>query len=143
MEEINGFELPDRKAEYLKIVGIMGGCARTTEISRRVGVAPSTATKTLLALAGEGYLEHTPYYGVVLTEKGERYARFLVRRHRVVSLALSRFGLTPAEACREANVLEGRVSKHLVDQICASFGHPVQSVCGPIEHDVSCCPDAA
>jgi len=141
MEEINGFELPDRKAEYLKIIGIMGGYARTNEIARGVGVTPSTATKTLLALADEGYLEHTPYHGVSLTAQGERYAHFLVRRHRVLALALSQFGLTPAEACREANVLEGRVSKDLVDRICASLGHPVQSVCGPIEHDVACCPD--
>jgi len=141
MEEISGFELPGRKAEYLKIIGIMGGCARTNEIARRVGVAPSTATKTLLALADEGYLEHTPYRGVSLTAQGARYARFLLRRHRLLSLALSQFGLTPAEACREANVLEGRVSKDLVDRICASLGHPVQSVCGPIEHDLACCPD--
>lgn len=143
MEEISGFELPERKAKYLKIVGIMGGSARTNEIAQAIGVAPSTATKTLLALADAGYLEHTPYHGVVLTAKGEKYAHFLIRRHRVLSLALSRFGLTPGEACREADILEGRVSKEIVDRICASLGHPVQSVCGPIEHDADCCPDGA
>ncbi|WP_067047205.1 metal-dependent transcriptional regulator [Methanofollis ethanolicus] len=140
MAEIDGFELPARKSELLKVISLRGGAMRTTEVARELGVSPSTATKALGDLAREGYLEHTPYHGVRLSAKGEGYAHFLVRRHRVVSLALSRFGLSADEACQEAKNIEGHVSRFLVDRICASLGHPVMSGCGPIEHDGDCCP---
>ncbi|WP_298665343.1 metal-dependent transcriptional regulator [uncultured Methanofollis sp.] len=140
MAEIDGFELPARKSEFLKVVSLCGGTMRTNEVAHELNVSPSTATKVLADLAREGYLEHTPYHGVCLTAKGEEYSRFLVRRHRIVSLALSRFGLSPDEACQEAKNLEGHVSRALVDRICASLGHPVMSGCGPIEHDGDCCP---
>ncbi|TAJ45527.1 metal-dependent transcriptional regulator [Methanofollis fontis] len=140
MEEFDGSELPARRAEFLGIIAGMGGEGTTGAIAREAGVTPSTATKTLSVLADGGYIEQIPYRGVRLTPMGERYARFLVRRHRVLSLALSRFGLSPEEACREAKNLESHVSRELVDRICASLGHPMQSVCGPIEHDCLCCP---
>lgn len=140
MEDIDGFELSARKSQYLKVVFLLGGTAKTNDIAHELGVAPSTTTKVLVDLACEGYLEHTPYHGVILTQKGEKYAHFLVRRHRILSLALSRFGLSPEEACHEAKNLEGHVSRALVDRICASLGHPVMSGCGPIEHDGECCP---
>jgi DtxR family Mn-dependent transcriptional regulator len=141
MDEIDGSELPARKAEYLKTVYMMGGSARTSDLAVDLGVSPSTATKAVANLADAGYLEHRLYRGVSLTQKGEEYARFLVRRHRIVSLALSRFGLSSEEACLEARKIEACVSRELVDRICASLGHPVMSGCGPIEHDHSCCPD--
>ena len=141
MEEIDGSELPARKAEFLKTVYQMGGVVRTNDLAADLGVSPSTTTKAAAALTTAGYLEHTPYRGVTLTEKGEEYARFLVRRHRIVSLALSRFGLSSEEACLEARKIEACVSRELVDRICASLGHPMMSGCGPIEHGRSCCPD--
>lgn len=140
MNDIDGLELSARKAEYLKVIFLLGGTVKTNEIAHELGVAPSTATKVLVNLAREGYLEHTPYHGVHLTQKGEEYGHFLVRRHRILSLALSRFGLSPEEACHEAKNLEGHVSRALVDRICASLGHPMMSGCGPIEHDGGCCP---
>ncbi|MGB4758238.1 MAG: iron dependent repressor, metal binding and dimerization domain protein, partial [Candidatus Methanoculleus thermohydrogenotrophicum] len=80
-----------------------------------------------------------PYHGVRLTPAGISYARFLFRRHRIVALVLSRYGLEPDEACREATKIEACVSKDLVNRICTSLGHPIMSVCGEIEHDQSCC----
>ncbi|QSZ67468.1 metal-dependent transcriptional regulator [Methanofollis aquaemaris] len=141
MVEIDGSELPARKAEFLKIVYQMGGVAHTNDLAATLGVSPSTATKAAAALTSAGYLEHTPYRGFTLTKSGEEYARFLVRRHRIVSLALSRFGLSSEEACLEASKIESCVSRELVDRICASLGHPMMSGCGPIEHDHSCFPE--
>lgn len=139
MQGISGHELSPKKAEYLKYVADSAGAVRTTDAAARFAVAPSTATKTLEDLARAGYLEHAPYHGFSLTAKGERYARFLIRRHRIVSLMLSRFGLAPEEACTEAQKMEGCVSREVVDRICASLGHPRMSVCGRIEHDPGCC----
>ncbi|MDD2472635.1 MULTISPECIES: metal-dependent transcriptional regulator [unclassified Methanoculleus] len=139
MQGITGYELSSRKAEYLKYIHMQGDVVKTTEIAANFSVAPSTATKTLAEIAKAGYIEHTPYHGVRLTPTGTAYARFLVRRHRIVALVLSHYGLEPDEACKEAKKIEPCVSKSLTDRICASLGHPMMSVCGEIEHDCCCC----
>jgi Mn-dependent DtxR family transcriptional regulator len=78
---------------------------------------------------------------VELTDEGTRYARFLLRRHRILGLLLSHFGFTPDDACREVSRFEDYVSRGAVDRICASMGHPVMGICGEISHDSDCCPE--
>ena len=140
MQGITGHELSSRKAEYLKYIHMQGDVVKTTEIAARFSVAPSTVTKALADIAKAGYLEHSPYHGVRLTAPGTDYARFLFRRHRIVALVLSRHGLEPDEACREAAKIEQCFSKDLTNRICSSLGHPMMSGCGEIEHDHCCCP---
>jgi Mn-dependent DtxR family transcriptional regulator len=78
---------------------------------------------------------------VELTEEGTRYARFLLRRHRILGLLLSHYGFPPEDACREVSRFEDYVTRDAVDRICASMGHPVMGVCGEISHDSDCCPE--
>lgn len=139
MQGITGDELSPKKAEYLKFIYTRGDTVKTTDVATQFSVAPSTVTKALSEIAEAGFLEHSPYRGVRLTSRGTVYARFLFRRHRIVALALSRYGLEPGEACREATKIEAHISKDLVNRICSSLGHPIMSVCGEIEHDQSCC----
>ena len=140
MEEADGRELSARKAEFLAYIYARGCTARTKDLSSHFHVHPSTITKTIEEIASSGFLEHHPYHGVTLTPEGCTYARFLQRRHRILSLMLSRFGFSPDEACREAKNFEGYISRRVVNRICASLGHPEMSVCGQIEHDDACCP---
>jgi len=143
MQGITGHELSSRKAEYLKYIHMQGDVVKTTEIAAQFSVAPSTVTKALTEIAKAGYIEHTPYHGVRLTPAGADYARFLIRRHRIVALVLSRYGLEPDEACREAKKIEQCFSKDLTNRICSSLGHPMMSGCGEIEHDNCCCPSCS
>ena len=140
MQGITGDELSSKKAEYLKYIYMQGDVVKTTEIAVHFSVAPSTVTKALTEMAKAGYLEHTPYHGVRLTTLGTDYARFLIRRHRIVALMLSHYGLEPGAACTEAKKLEQCFSKDLTNRMCTSLGHPMMSVCGEIEHDHGCCP---
>jgi DtxR family Mn-dependent transcriptional regulator len=140
MQGITGDELSSKKAEYLKYIYMQGDVVKTTEIAVHFSVAPSTVTKALTEMAKAGYLEHTPYHGVRLTTLGTDYARFLIRRHRIVALMLSHYGLEPGEACTEAKKIEQCFSKDLTNRMCTSLGHPMMSVCGEIEHDHGCCP---
>ena len=135
MEKITGLELSPRKTDYLKYLLEKGEMVRTTELSEKLNVDPSTTTKMLNDLSSAGYVDHIPYRGVRLTEKGERYAEFLVKRHRILSLMLSHYGISPEEACTEVSRFEGYVSKDVIDRICNSMGHPTMSGCGKIEHD--------
>ena len=77
---------------------------------------------------------HEPYHGVTFSEKGRRYAEFLVKRHRILALVLTRFGLTSEEACCEVSRFESLVSRSAVDRICRAMGHPSQGICGEITH---------
>ena len=139
MKDIDGLELSPKKGEYLKFLLERDGFAKTTDLAGRFGVDPSTITKVIGELAATGLVEHVPYHGARLTETGREYATFLVRRHRLLGLVLSHYGLTPEEACSEASKLEGYVSKETVDKICSSLGHPTMSICGRITHDTCCC----
>ncbi|MCQ1535963.1 metal-dependent transcriptional regulator [Methanosarcina sp. KYL-1] len=133
--EFTGLELSPRKVDYLKFILEKGGTVKTTEISSSLKVDPSTTSKTLNELAGAGYLNHVPYKGVDLTELGEVYAEFLVRRHRILSLLLTHYGLSTEEACSEVSRLEAFVSRDAVNKICSAMGHPMVGVCGEITHE--------
>jgi DtxR family Mn-dependent transcriptional regulator len=139
MRNIDGLELSPKKSEYLKYILEMDGTVHTTDISEHFGLDPSTITKTIGEMSSTGLIEHVPYRGVRLTRKGKEYAEFLVRRHRIIELMLSHYGLTAEEACSEAIKLEGYVSKDVVDKICTSLGHPNVGICGRIKHDTCCC----
>lgn len=133
--EFTGLELSPKKVVYLKFILEKGGTVKTTEISSSLRVDPSTTSKTLNELATAGYLNHIPYRGVDLTELGEAYAEFLVRRHRILSLLLTHYGLSSEEACDEVSRFESFVSRDALDKICSSMGHPMFGVCGEINHE--------
>ncbi|MFP4655178.1 MAG: metal-dependent transcriptional regulator [Methanohalobium sp.] len=135
MDKITGLELTPRKIRYLKFLLEKGGIVRTTEISSQLNVDPSTSTKVINDLAKNGYVNHIPYRGVCLTKCGQEYAEFLIRRHRILSLLFSHYGLSTKGACEEVSRFEGYVSKDAVDRICKSMGHPQLSNCGEIKHD--------
>ena len=138
MELDDGLGLTPRKVEYLKFIFEKGGRVKTNEIACRFGVDPSTITKTIADLSSEGLIRHVPYRGVSLTPAGKRYAGFLIKRHRILSLALTQYGISGEQACREAARFESFVSKDTVDTMCRTMGHPSLGICGEITHDSGC-----
>ena len=138
MEPIDGLFLSPKKVGYLKYIFERGGTVKTSDIASRFHVDPSTITKTIGELAGVGFLSHIPYHGVCLTMEGERCAEFFVKRHRILSLALVRFGLSDEQACREVSRFESLVSRDAIDTMCRAMGHPSHGICGEITHDAGC-----
>ncbi len=138
MEMTYGLELSPRKVEYLKFIFGQGGTVKTNEIASHFSVDPSTITKTIAELADAGYLSHVPYRGVVLTETGTEYAKFLIKRHRILSLLLFQNGLTREQACAEVSRFESFVTRNAIDMMCNAMGHPQQGICGKITHDNGC-----
>jgi len=138
MDQFDGLELSARKAEYLKYIFEHGKSVKTTDISSRFNVDPSTVTKTIGELSKMGLIEHVPYRGVGLTPEGHEYAGFLIKRHRILGLVLTHYGIPADEACREALRFESLVSKSVIDTICQSMGHPTVGVCGRITHNKDC-----
>lgn len=142
MEPECGLALSPRKVEYLKYIFAQGTTVRTNEIASAFAVDPSTITKTITELTASGYITHIPYHGVCLTDAGAHHAEFLVKRHRILSLILVRYGLTDEQACREVSRFESLVTKEAIDTLCRAMGHPCQGICGEITHDDGCMSDA-
>jgi Mn-dependent DtxR family transcriptional regulator len=138
METSDGLELSPKKVEYLKYINERSGTVKTNEIASKFKVDPSTITKTMNELAESGFVTHIPYHGVTLSDSGTNYAGFLVKRHRILSLMLTHFGLSHEQACEEVSRFESLVSKDAIDQICRSMGHPHRGICGEITHDSGC-----
>lgn len=138
METGNGLEISPRKVAYLKYIYERGDRVKTNEMAVRFEVDPSTITKTLGELTGMGLLSYEPYRGVQLTSKGKLYAEFLVKRHRILSLMLTHYGLPQELACEEAKRFESFVSKDAIERMCIAMGHPSKGICGEITHDDGC-----
>jgi Mn-dependent DtxR family transcriptional regulator len=138
MESDDGLSLSPRKVEYLKYIFGQDRTVRTNEIAAHYNIDPSTVTKTIAELADTGYVSHKPYRGVCLTTQGKRCAEFLVKRHRILSLALVRYGLSGEQACREVSRFESLVSREAIDTMCRAMGHPSRGICGEITHDAGC-----
>jgi Mn-dependent DtxR family transcriptional regulator len=138
MEISEGLELSPRKVEYLKYMFERGGSVKTNALASHFKVDPSTITKTISELAESGYLTHIPYRGVCLSECGKQYTDFLVKRHRILALMLTHYGLSSEQACSEVSRFESLVSKDAVERMCHAMGHPRQGVCGEITQDTHC-----
>ncbi len=138
MSAYSGLELSPKKVEYIKFLDGKNGPIKTNDIATGFGVDPSTITKTMSELADEGLLDYIPYHGVSLSAKGKITAEFLVKRHRILALALTHFGLSHEQACQEVSRFESFVSKETIDQMCRAMGHPNKGICGNITHNDGC-----
>jgi DtxR family Mn-dependent transcriptional regulator len=58
--------------------------ATTSDISKRLNVAPASVTEMLKKLADNGYVRYSPYQGVTLTAKGFEIAEKMTRKHRLL-----------------------------------------------------------
>ena len=93
-------------------------------------------------LAEAELVEHAPYRGVRLTEKGAREALRVIRRHRVLESYLSaRLGYSWDDIHEEAERLEHAASDKLIDRMAAALqdprhdphGAPIPTRAGEIE----------
>ncbi|MEI7857097.1 MAG: metal-dependent transcriptional regulator [Methanomicrobiales archaeon] len=142
MEPECGLALSPRKVEYLKYIFKRGNTVRTNEIASAFEVDPSTITKTITELTDTGYITHVPYHGVCISDEGKDHAKFLIKRHRILSLILARYGLSDEQACREVSRFESLVTKDAIDTLCRAMGHPSLGICGEITHDDGCMGEA-
>jgi len=76
-------------------------------------------------LVALGLVEHEPYRGILLTERGRLVALEVIRHHRLLELFLvESLGMSWDEVHGEAEVLEHVLSEDLEELIAAKLGHP-------------------
>jgi DtxR family transcriptional regulator, Mn-dependent transcriptional regulator len=99
----------------------------TNAIADRLGVTAASASGMVRKLDELGLVEHAPYKGVELTEKGRRVALETIRHHRLLETYLAdSLGVPWDRVHAEAEVLEHVLSEDLEALIAAKLGHPTR-----------------
>jgi DtxR family Mn-dependent transcriptional regulator len=102
-----------------------GGAVSTNDLAARLGVTPGSVSAMVRKLAEIGLVEHVPYHGVRLTERGREVALEVLRHHRLIELFLAQeLGMAWDRVHAEAEVLEHVISEELEQLIAARLGNP-------------------
>jgi len=97
----------------------------TTDLAERLGVTPGSVSGMLRKLSELGLVEHEPYRGVRLTDRGRRVALEVLRHHRLIELFLANeLGMPWDRVHAEAEVLEHVLSEDLERLIAERLGNP-------------------
>ena len=114
--------------DYLKaIYGLSesGDAASTTAIAATLDIQPASVTGMIKRMAESGLLEHIPYRGVRLTDRGHLEALRVLRRHRILETYLcERLGFSWDDVHAEAERLEHAASDRLIEQMAAALEFP-------------------
>jgi DtxR family Mn-dependent transcriptional regulator len=101
------------------------GSASTTALAERLEVRPASVSGMVRKLVALDLVEHEPYRGVRLTERGRTVALEVIRHHRLLELFLvETLGMGWDEVHAEAERLEHALSEELEDVIAARLGNP-------------------
>ncbi len=115
-----------------------GHTPATSAIASALGVSLSTVSAQLKRLASDGLIDYRPYGAITLTSEGERLAREVVRRHRILETFLvEHLGFAWDEVHEEADRLEHATSDRLIARMDTMLGHPAVDPHGdPIPCDI-------
>lgn len=92
--------------------------ARIGELSERLHVRPSSASKMIQLLKGAGLVESEKYGYVSLTKKGREEGDYLLYRHKVVHRFLCVLNHTENEL-EQVEKIEHFLSRETVRNLCA------------------------
>jgi DtxR family Mn-dependent transcriptional regulator len=113
------------KAIYSLEQRCAGGAVTTNALAERLGVSAASASSMVKRLDGLGLVEHVPYKGVVLTDRGAKVALEVLRHHRLLERYLAEeLGVSWDRVHDEAEVLEHVLSEELEELIAAKLGNP-------------------
>jgi DtxR family transcriptional regulator, Mn-dependent transcriptional regulator len=122
--------------DYLKAIWMLQQAespVSTSRIAEQLGLTAAAVTAMVKRLAEQGLLRHEPYYGVQLTEAGERASLRIVRRHRVLELFLTQvLGYDWDRVHDEAERLEHAASDELIERLARLLGEPERDPHGSV-----------
>ncbi len=101
-----------RLEDYLEAIYSLNeekGYVSAADISDRLGVKPPTVSSMVVNLARRGYLQHERYRGMRLTPSGEKVARSVIKRHKVISSLISMLGVDDQTAYVDTEGIEHHV----------------------------------
>jgi DtxR family Mn-dependent transcriptional regulator len=99
--------------------------AKTMELAKKLNVVPGSITNTIENLEKRGLVNHRPYKGVKLTEKGRKIAANVLRKHRLAERLLTDvLHLDWSEVHDAACELEHALSPKIINSLESALGNP-------------------
>ena len=101
--------------DYLEAIVMLGGTTeksvRSVDVANRLGVSKASVNKAVGVLKERGLVEQ-PYYGdITMTEEGLAYGNSVFKRHRYLTVFLSKVvGIDEETAEKEACLMEHAIS---------------------------------
>jgi len=108
-----------RVEDYLKAVHEIidqKGYARVKDISRNLGVKPSTVVEMMRKLHDRGFVVYEKYGGITLTSRGKEVAEAVKMRHSTFRKFLEIILVPEDIAAKDAHVLEHRLDPKTILQ---------------------------
>lgn len=106
--------------DYLEKVYLLikeKGYARTVDIADSLSVNPSSVTKMIQKLDELEYVVYEKYRGIILTKKGEKYAKTLAEKHQILEQFLRDIGVSEELIYDDVEGIEHHVSKQTLSRI--------------------------
>jgi DtxR family transcriptional regulator, Mn-dependent transcriptional regulator len=114
--------------DYLKTIYTLSqnkDLVSTTEISKKLKVAPASVTEMLKKLSEDDYIKYEPYKGSMLTLKGLREAQKILRKHRLLENFLTDVLHIGKEKVHiQACQMEHTLSDEAEESLCRLLKHP-------------------
>lgn len=93
------------------------GYARVSDIAEELLVHPSSVTKMVQKLDRDNYLDYEKYRGFVLTEKGTKIGKKLVKRHDLLEEFLEIIGVDRENIYEDVEGIEHHLSWNSIDRM--------------------------
>jgi len=93
------------------------GYARVSDIAEALSVLPSSVTKMVQKLDKDGYLIYERYRGLVLTPKGQKLGKRLVKRHDLLEQFLRLIGVDEERIYGDVEGIEHHLSWNSINRI--------------------------
>lgn len=93
------------------------GYARVSDIAEALSVLPSSVTKMVQKLDKDGYLIYERYRGLVLTPKGQKLGKRLLKRHDLLEQFLRLIGVEEERIYGDVEGIEHHLSWNSIDRI--------------------------
>ena len=108
--------------DYIEMIHVLiqdKGRARVRDVAMSLNVKMPSVVKAIHELKKLGLVVQEPYSPIYLTAKGERVARHVLNRHKLLRSFLVKLGVSRRIADRDACLMEHILSAETIDKIRA------------------------
>jgi len=104
--------------ESIYLLTKLNGYTRVRDIARFLNVKLPSVTEIIKKLQEEGFVEHTPYGEIKLTEEGRRIGLETWNKHKILYVFLKDYlDVEDETAFKEACLIEHTVSEETVEKL--------------------------
>jgi len=98
------------------------GYARVVDIAEALGISQASVTNMVKRLDAEGLVNYERYRGLTLTGRGEDVARYIIRRHEILTRLLELFKIDDKVIYDDVEGMEHHISGPTLGMFAALVG---------------------